>query len=367
MKTFSEAQAAFAADRASLAERGVIALDSAEAYVPEHFGNNFGLALDAQPALVGTPNSGIPSFLTTLVDPSVFEVVLAPNKGSEVLGEVKKGTWLDETALFPTVERTGEVSSYGDHNENGLTGVNSYFPQRQSYLFQTIKQYGEREIERAGLARINWVSQIDKAAATVLGKFMNLSYHFGVAGLQNYGLLNDPGIAVNGTLTPATKAAGGTRWISAGGALNATANEIYADIQALFGQLVAQSGGTVEATDPLVLAMSPAASVALTATNSFNVSVSDLLKKNFPGLKIVTSVQYGALTAQNPQGLAGGNMLQLIAPAVEGQETGYCAFSEKMREHPIVRGLSSFKQKVTAGTWGAIVRQAFAVSQMLGV
>jgi hypothetical protein len=115
------------------------------------------------------------------------------------------------------------------------------------------------------------------------------------------------------------------------------------------------------------LAMSPGSEVALTATNSFNVNVSDLLKKNFPNITVKTAVQYGVLSSSNPQGITGGNLVQMIADAVEGQQTGYCAFSEKMRSHPIVRQLSSFQQKVTAGTWGAIVRQPFGISQMLGV
>jgi len=78
-------------------------------------------------------------------------------------------------------------------------------------------------------------------------------------------------------------------------------------------------------------------------------------------------VQYGAVSTSNPQGIVGGNLLQLIADEVEGQETGFCAFNEKLRAHPIIRALSAFKQKKTQGTWGAVVRQPFAITQMLGV
>ena len=113
--------------------------------------------------------------------------------------------------------------------------------------------------------------------------------------------------------------------------------------------------------------MSPGSAVALTATNSFNVNVYDLLKKNFPNIRFETAVQYGVLSASNPQGVAAGNMVQMIAENVEGQDTGYCAFNEKMRSHPIVRGLSSFKQKLTAGTWGAVVRMPVAFASMVGV
>lgn len=358
-----EAASAWKADAAQFEQLGAI-LPGVKSYVPDEFKHDFGLAMDAQPTLVTDPNSAVPAFLTTMIDPQVFKVLFSPNNAAVIFGENRKGTWLDETAMFPVVEHTGEVSSYGDFNENGRAGANTNWPQRQSYLFQTMKEYGDRELERAGLSKINWVSEIDVAAATVLNKFSNLTYFFGVAGLQNYGLLNDPNLSA--ALTPATKAAGGVKWINAG-AIVATANEIYADIQAIFLQLVTQSGGLIDQNTKMVLALSPGSSVALTATNSFNVNVSDLLKKNFPNLRIETAVQYGVTSASNPQGVAAGNFVQLIAESVEGQDTGYCAFNEKMRTHPIVRGSSSVKQKITAGTWGCIVRMPMAIASMVGV
>jgi|FreactTroBogLake_1042271.scaffolds.fasta_scaffold01545_9 hypothetical protein len=359
-----EAEAAYREDAAHLAQRGVIN-NFASSYLPESFKHNFNLAMDAQPALATQPNSGVPAYLTQWIDPAVYEILFSPNMAAVIFGEVKKGDWTTQTAFFPTVEHTGEVSSFGDFSENGHAGANTNWPQRQSYLFQTVKEYGELELERAGLAKISWVSEIDGAAALALNKFSNFAYFFGVSGLQNYGLLNDPNLTAS--LTPSTKASGGTAWITSSGAINATANEVYADIQAMFIQLVSQSQGLIDAKAKLTLALSPSSAVALTATNSFNVNVYDLLKKNFPNIRFETAVQYGQTSASNPQGIAAGNLVQMICDSVEGQDTGYCAFNEKMRAHPIIRGLSSFKQKVTAGTWGAIIRQPFAITSMLGV
>lgn len=361
--TFAEAQAAWQADKPQFEARGAV-LPDVVAYIPEHFRSDYTMAMDAQPALSTAPNSGIPAFLTTMIDPAVFKILFSPNKAAQVLGEVRKGTWLDETAMFPTVEHTGEVSSYGDFAENGRTGVNQNWPQRQSYLFQTMKEYGERELERAGLGRINWVSEIDQAAATVMAKFSNMTYFFGVAGLQNYGLLNDPGLSAS--IAPAPKAQGGTKWIL-NGAINATANEVYADIEAIFIQLVTQTTGLVDRETKLVLAMSPGSAVALTSTNSFGLNVYKLLKENFPNIRFETAVQYGAISASNPQGVAAGNLVQMIAEEVDGQSTGYCSFNEKMRAHPIIRATSSYRQKVTGGSWGAIIRQPFAIASMVGV
>lgn len=359
----NELRAAWAADRPMFERLGVILMEG-NAYMPEEARYDFNLAMDAQVLPSTVPNSGVPAYLTTLIDSEIYQTLFSPNQAAEIFSEVKKGSWTDDTAIFPVVEHDGEVSSYGDFSEEGHSGANTNWPQRQSYLYQTTVSYGERELERAGLARLNWVSELDGAAGQVLDKFQNFTYFFGVQGLQNFGALNDSNLSA--ALTPSTKAAGGAKWIT-NGVVTATANEVYADIQSLFSQIVTQTAGLVDQKAKMTLAMSPGSEVALTATNSFNVNVSDLLKKNFPNITVKTAVQYGQTSAANPQGITAGNLTQLIADSVEGQQTGYCAFSEKMRSHPIVRQLSSFQQKVTAGTWGAIVRQAFGIAQMVGI
>jgi hypothetical protein len=362
----SEAMAKWAADKARVAEMGVI-LPDALGYVADEYRHDYRLAMDAQPQLVTTPSGGIPSVLTTMVDPQVLEVIFAPTKAAEILGEVRKGDWSTRAIEFPIVEATGEASTYGDFEENGVSGFNMNFETRQNYIFETIKEVGDLEIDINNLAMINTVAQKDKAAAITLKNLENKVYFFGVGGLQNYGLLNDPGIAVNATLTPSVKAAGGNRWITAGNAINATANEIYNDIQSAYIQLVAQTGGNIDENSPLVLGLAPSVSIALKATNQYGITVTAMLKEAFPNLRVVTAVQYGALTAANPQGLSAGNLFQLIAPEMQGEKTGYCAFSEKMRQHGIVRALSSFKQKVTGGAWGSVIRLPAAFVQMLGL
>lgn len=342
-------------------------LNGAQEFMEPGWGSDIGLAMDAQPQLVTSTNAGIPAFLTTIVDPQIMKILFAPNKAVKILSEVKKGTWLDQTALFPIVEHTGEVSSYGDFSNSGRTGLNTDFPNRQAYLYQIIKEYGELEMERAGLAKISWASELDAASVTILNKYQNLTYHFGVAGLENFGLLNDPGL--NASLTPATKAAGGVTWFTAGGAPNATANEVYNDIVSVYEQLVKQADGNIDIDmeNRLVLALAPGVQAALAFTNSFGLTVRALLKESFPNLRTESDVLYGAQSSSNTQGLAGGNMIQLIAENVGGQDTGYCAFNEKLRTHPIIRQLSSFQQKATQGSWGAIIRQPFAIASMLGV
>lgn len=362
----AEGMAAWKEDAVIFAAKGLV-LPDVKGYLPEGFKANFGMAqmaMDAQAGLSTSPNSAVPSFLTNWVDPEIIEVLFAANMMADIFGEEKKGDWTTDTAWFPMVEHTGEVSSYGDYNENGSSGANVNWPQRQSYLFQTFKEYGERELDRMGLAKLSWVAEQDAAATLALNKYSNLTYAFGVSGLQNYGALNDPNLPAS--LTPAPKAYGGSKWIN-NGVVVATANEIFTDIQSMFLNLVTNSQGLLDAKATITLAMHPAVAMALTTTNSFAVNVEDLLKKNFPSLTVKTAVQYGVTNASNPQGIAAGNLVQMIASRVEGQKVATTAFNEKMRAHKIVVASSSYRQKLTGGTWGAILKQPFAISSMLGV
>jgi hypothetical protein len=335
-----------------------------QAFCRPEWKENLNLAMDAQPSLVTAPNSGVPAYLTFFMDPDILRVLTAANEGAEIFGEKQKGEWTSTTLIFPVVERTYEVSSYGDHNNNGRAGINTNFPERQPYLYQTIVEYGDLEIERVGLAKIGFVAEQKEAAIDGLNKFQNLTYFKGVDGLQNYGALNDPSLYP--AIAPAPKANGGVAWLN-GTAINATANEIFEDIQGLVIQLINQSSGRINTKSRFVLAMSPSREGAMTATNTFNVNVAALLKNNFPNLEVKTAVQYGALTAQNPQGSALGEIVQLWCPDATGQDSGYCSFNAKLWAGPVVRELSAYKQKMAQGSAGFVLRQPFAMSQMVGV
>lgn len=315
------------------------------------------LAMDAQPELVTISNSGIPAFLSTYIDPKVIEILIAPMKATEIVGEeTKKGDWTLETSMFPVVESTGAVSSYGDYSETGIAGANVNWVQRQSYTYQVITQWGERELDKMGLARIDWANRQRIASVLTLNKFQNKSYFFGVAGLANYGLLNDPSLSA--PISPISEG-GLVTWAQKATDPNG-AIYVYNDIKALYGQLVSQANGLVELdmASPLTLAMSPASQVYLTLTTQYNVNVMDMLKKNFPKMKIETAPEYSTTS---------GELVQLIADEMQGQRTATTAFTEKLRAHPIKIELSSFKQKTSQGTWGSILFRPFLISGLLGV
>lgn len=321
----------------------VDAYDNDGQIVGKTFGDVDRVAFDAQPELVTVANAGIPAFLSNYLDPKLIEILVSPMKAAEIGGETKKGDWVTTVTTFITVESTGEVSAYGDFNNGGNADSNSNFPQRQSFHYQTFTQWGEKELAYAGLAGIDLASRKNIASVLVLNKFQNATYFYGVANLQNYGLLNDP--ALSAPIAPAVN------WDSA------TAEQIFTDIVRLFRQLIAQSNGTLDQDTRLTMALSPTNSVNLNKTNQYNVNVFDQIKKNFPGIVVKTAPEYST---------SSGELVQMIVDEYEGQETVTCAFTEKLRAHAMVVGSSSFSQKKSQGTWGAVYYRPVFVAQMLG-
>lgn len=301
------------------------------------------VAFDAQPDLVTVGNAGIPAFLSNWLDPALIEVLVSPMKAAEIAGETKKGDWTATVATFIVIESDGQVSAYGDYSNAGNADFNTNFPQRQSFHYQTFTQWGEKELAVLGLANIDGASRKNVASALVLNKFQNKSYFFGIAGLQNYGLLNDPNLLA--PIVPGVTFAAGT------------ADQVFTEVLNLFRQLVSQANGLVDQSARMTMALSPTNAVNLSKTNQFGLNVYALIRENFPNLTIKTAPEYST---------ASGELVQLILDEYEGQETMTAAFTEKMRAHAVVVGSSNFSQKKSQGTWGTIIFRPVFIAQMLG-
>lgn len=331
-----------------------IELGDFRGYIEPQFAHDYQLAMDAQPSLVTVSNAGIPAFLANYLDPAVIRILVSPMKIAEIVGEAKKGDWTTLTAQFQVVESTGEVSSYGDYSNNGQSSANVNWEPRQSYHFQTITRWGEREMEIAGEARVNFAQNLNIASTLTISKAANKIAAFGVSGLDNYGLLNDPSLPAG--ITPAaTGTSGGTTWATKDGAA------VYGDIQALYTQAVTQLNGLLERDAKMTLALSPNMEPNLTKTNQYNVNVYDQLKKNFPNMRIISAVEYSGAGAGSTE------LMQLIVDEIDGQKTAQVCFTEKLRAHPVFIDLSSFKQKKSAGSWGTVIFRPIAIASMYGM
>lgn len=337
-------------ERRILAAYGVHMPDAA-VYAADGWGDNLTVAMDAQPGLVTVANGAIPAFLANIVDTNVIEAVLKPLRAVEIAGgEVKKGDWTTQSLQMPLAEPVGTIVTYGDYENGGNVDANVQWVARQPYHYQTIKRMGERQIAMWGLAAIDYSARLDRSVVQTFGRFQNRSYFYGISGLQNYGMLNDPSLST--PLTPAVKAAGGTTWTLA------TAQEIYNDVLALFTALQVQMGGNLEMTDPIELVLSTTRMSQLGKVSAFNIPARQTIMENFPNLTIRAAPEYST---------TGGELMQMLLPEYEGQETVWAAFTEKLRGHPIVQDLSAWAQKFSAGTWGAIIRRPIAIVQMLGI
>lgn len=309
-------------------------------------------AFDAQPTLITTPNAGVPNVFTTYYDPKLIEVLLTPNNAVKLYGETRKGDWVDDQIGFPMIESTGETTSYGDFNDGGgRSSANAQWEYRQPYLFQTFTEWGDREAERMGRGKIDWVSRLNISCAINMDKFYNSSAFYGIAGLQNYGSLNDPSLSA--ALTPTTKTAGGTGWAKA------LAQEILADFQYMFTTLQLQTGSNLEMDDELVVGMHSVSENYLANTNAYGlVSAWDLIKKTYPNIRI----------QQAPQFLSGTTYsAQMFAPNIQGQATIEIGYNEKMRAHRMIYGTSSARQKKTSGTEGALIYRPVGLTIMSGI
>jgi hypothetical protein len=310
--------------------------------------SNFKMACDAQPELVTQSNAGVPAYFANIYDPKVIAVLVSPMNAAKIVGgDTQKGNWVSETLQFLVAESTGLTSAYGDYSNNGMSNVNINFPSRQNFVWQAFINYGEREVEKAGLAKLDWVSQQQISNALALNKQENDVYFYGVGNLQNYGLITSPDLPP--PITPTYS------WLTSA---SANASTIYQDFVRMFIQLQAQTNGTLQMDAPMVVAMSPQNSVVLKEVTQYNTnSVEVLLKQNFPNLRIETAIQYATPS---------GQLVQMFCEELEGQRTVECIYSSKMRAHQLVAASSSWSQKRSASAFGAIWYRPMLCVSMLG-
>lgn len=301
-------------------------------------------AVDLTPTLLTAASAGIPAWMSMYVDRRVIDIQLAPMAAAQILPEVKKGDWTTQYAVFITAEPVGQVATYSDWSANGMSNANINFPSRQNYIYQTWTEWGERQLAIMGEAGVDWAARQEIASSTVMAKFQNSSYLLGVAGIPNYGLMNDP------TLTAPVTAQ--VDWAVA------EPEEIANDVVAMVGRLISQSGGLLTGQERLVMALAPSALNDINRTNSFGLSAGAKIKQTYPLIEYVAVPEFDT---------AAGRLVQLWAPEVNGQPSGEVAYSEKYRSHRLEQYSTYVRQKHSAGTFGSVIYLPFAVTQLLGV
>lgn len=295
------------------------------------------------------PNTTVPAYMNMYANPRVIEVLTAKRNYRAIAPEVKNGDWTTAFTQFRSLEFTGETTPYQDYDANGQANVNTNFPTRKQYRFQTTLRVGDLEQDMNADAKIDLFAEKQKSAALLLEIAFNKYAFYGVSGVGIYGLLNDPNL--NADETPTT-GVGGNTW-----ALK-TADEIMADFAKMFSKLYERSNGWIDDSTATKLVIAPSCLAELNKVNTFGVSVKKMLADTYPNMTIVSAPEMAT---------GNGNLAMILAEEIEGQPVVEFGYTEKYKAHSIIRESSSMHQKISAGTYGAIVYYPFAIVTMLGV
>lgn len=313
------------------------------------------MAMDA--ALITAPNTTVPAQFLQYISPDVIAILTAKRAATAILDEKKVGDWTTAMYQFRTEEYTGSTGPYSDYGDGPASGVNNEWNNRQQYIFETTITYGDLEVEMSAQAKIDLIAGKQRGAAEIIRTDSNKFYLLGVAGKKIYGLLNEPNLPP--AITP-NIVSGAISWpekLSIENDLGTRA--IYNDFLKLFGQLQDQSGGLIDEMTEMTLLISPTRSVQLTMATNYNVSAREMIRTNYPNLKVETVPQLSSETA--------GETMMLMVKSYMGNDTAELAFGEKMRQGRLVPGTSSFRQKFSASTYGTILKMPFAFAVMTGI
>jgi hypothetical protein len=283
-------------------------------------------------------------------DPRVIEELTAKRAYKNIAPEVKQGDFTTAFVQFRCVEYTGDVQPYGDYDGNGVSGVNTAFPTREQYRFQTTLKVGDLEQKLNAEAKIDLFAEKQKAAAINLDIAFNRFAMYGVQGKAVYGLLNDP--SLNASLTPIS-VGGVTAWSGK------TANQQVDDITKLMTSLYTQAGGLIDKNTPMKMLVSPNMLALMDKVNTYGLTTYNMIAKTYPNMTIESVPELYDDSTQT-------STVMVMAEQYRGQNVVEFGYADKYYAHDIVKDLSFWKQKISAGTYGAVVYLPFAIATMEG-
>jgi len=341
----------------SLKERGV----AFEGFRPNAFWDGRRVVGDSNAAFVAgdpapimqTPsNGGIPAFATQVMYPVVYKQLFAPLNATRFYSERQSSIgWAGETEFVPRTEDAYEVVGYSDHSRTGSTHVNAAFEFRQQARIQIMNEWGDLEQQRYGRADIPFVAYKQQAAIAGINRTMNRLYMYGVAGMPNFGLLNDPSLLA--PIAPNPNSNGEVEWCKKDGTL------VYQDIVTLVARLIANNRGLIDENSLMKLGVGPSAVAYLQNVNALgNRGAIEMIKSAFPNMEIVTIPEFDSVN---------GGLVQIKAEELGGQKVGECVYGQKLLTYPLYVEHSTSSQKLAAGSLGTIIYMPSAIVQMVGV
>lgn len=311
------------------------------------------LNLYGQDAAATLPNAGLPAEFLTHFDRRVIDVFFAKTVAEQIGKMYKGGSWEDAFYRTRIREAAGTTRPYSDLSTEQNVHSNNNYVVRQAYRMELVKQWGDLQVAENAKALIDYVSDINVAASHVLAQDLNNIFFYGVSGIQNYGILNDPNLPAY--LNPAA-IENRIKW------QDKSLPEIVTDLTSILSGLYTNAEGWINPDTKLRLALPPSILPVLQGKiSALGYSVFQWIKDNL-GDGIIENVVIAPQLATPT-----GNAVMIYASEINGQDVINNVFGEVYKSHGVVRQLSSFVEKVSASSYGAVIRYPFAVARMLGV
>jgi hypothetical protein len=298
-------------------------------------------------------SSGVPNVLTAVWTTRFFKQIYQSTPFRELTTADQQGTFGTTNVKYPLIQGSGVSKLYADHSGLGDSSINLNYLTQQTVTLQRTLTYGDMQTAVMGMAKVDYVAWLREYVATLITLDQNNIGFNGFAGMQCYGLLNNPGL--NPVLV-----AGSGQWITSG-----TYASVVSDIITTVQSIQTLGAGQVDTDDEFIIGLPPCVFGALLYQNSFGMSVKAYIEGVYPKCKFIQVQNYTG--TGTPLGSVAPNYMQVIFKQIAGQDTALGVFSSLYNSHGVVRLLSSYNEKVSYVLGGTVLPMPIGVATLSGI
>lgn len=298
-------------------------------------------------------SSGVPNVLTTVWTTKFFKQLFQSTPFREMTTPDQQGTFGTTNIKYPLIGASGISKPYGDHSGLGDSSINLNYLTRQTVTLERTLAYGDMQTAVMGMAKVDYVGWLREYVADLITLDQNNIGFNGYAGMQCFGLLNDP--TLNATLP-----AGAGQWMDGG-----TFSTVVSDIITTVQSVQTLGAGRVETDKEFIIGLPPCVMGALNFQNSFGMSVKQYILGIYPKARFIQVQNYTG--TGTPLGSVAPNYMQVIFKEIGSQETALGPFSTLYNSHGVIRELSSYAEKVSYVVAGTVLTMPVGVATMSGI
>lgn len=306
-------------------------------------------------------SNGVLEYFTTVFNNKLIKQILQTTPSTLMTESWQQGMFGTTDVFVPTISYAGGSKQYDDLSGAGESSVNIAWVPRQTVTLQRTIAYGDLTQAQMAMAKIPYVEQMREGLASLTNLDINAINFKGFAGLNVFGLLNDPSLNPTIVSPDSIGTPSSSLWYYK------TYDEIIHDIQSMFNSIIQISGGQASYDDvECILGLPPACMVSLTKQNSLGtMTVRGYLDQVFPKMKIVQVQNYQG--TGSPIGSSTPNYAQLIFKQLNGQDVAYNVFSTLWNSHGVVRLISSYAEKISYVVSGSFLALPLGVATISGI